>query len=107
MIGSTFDESCDVGMLRVCLSEIMEQIGHKVDYVFISGTSDDWIISMHTEYHGGTYTKKILITETNCDTMSNRYIFRKLRNEFFKLLNINVIIIPDSINVVLNVSLSF
>ena len=55
-ISASFDESCDVGTLKDCLPEIMEQIGRKVDYLFISATTEDLLICMYTEYHSGSYT---------------------------------------------------
>lgn len=54
-IGTVFDEG-DIGMLKECLPEIMEQMGRKVDYLFISATTEEQLICMYTEYHSGSYT---------------------------------------------------
>lgn len=54
-IGTQF-EGGDIGTLRECLPEIMDQIGRKLDYFWVSGITDEWMISMHTESHNETYT---------------------------------------------------
>ena len=53
-IGTQF-EGGDIGTLRKCLPEILEQIEPRLERVWVSGSSDGMMISMHTEYHDGTY----------------------------------------------------
>ena len=62
IIGTQF-EGGDIGTLRECLPEIMDQIGRKLDFIFISGSTEEWMISMHTDYHNETYTQADAIME--------------------------------------------
>lgn len=55
VIMADFEES-SIGELKGCLSDIMNEIGSKVDYIFVSGASDNKMLSMYTEYYGGKYT---------------------------------------------------
>lgn len=61
-IGTQFDGG-NIGTLRECLPEIMDQIGRKLDYIWVSATSDGFLISMHSEYHSGKYTPADLVLE--------------------------------------------
>ena len=47
-IGTFFDESCDIGTLKECLPGIMEQIGSKLDYFFVSSSWLSWRPSAST-----------------------------------------------------------
>ena len=64
-IGTSYDESCDIGTLKECLPNIMEQMRSKVDYLFISGTTDELLICMYTECHGGSYTLADIVSKNN------------------------------------------
>lgn len=48
-------ETCTIGELKECLPEVMDQVGKKLDFVFIAGSCDGRMLSMHTEYHNGEY----------------------------------------------------
>lgn len=63
-IGACFEEG-NIGTLKKCLPEILNKISSKLDYVFISGFSEEMMISMYTEYHGGKYTLAELVTRDN------------------------------------------
>ena len=61
-IGTVFDDG-DVGTLKECLPEIIEQIGLKMDYIYVTGVSEEYRISMYTEYHNKTYILADLVKE--------------------------------------------
>ena len=71
-IGTMFEEG-DLGTLRECLPEILEQIERKLERVWVSCSSDGFMISLHTEYHNGKYTQAGLIID-NSDVMQGRML---------------------------------
>ena len=75
-IGTSFEENCNIGMVRECLPEILEQIEHKLDYMFISATTDEWMISMHTEYHNGRYTLADFVVD-NSEVFAGRTLIHE------------------------------
>lgn len=44
-----------IGELRACLPDILAEINHKLDYMFITGVDDRLMIPMYTEYEDGNY----------------------------------------------------
>ena len=51
----TYYEKGNIGELKACLPDILKEINHKLDYMFISGVSDEMMISMYTQYEEGKY----------------------------------------------------
>lgn len=94
-IGASFDKSCDVGTLKGCLPEIMEQIGRKVDYLFISATTEELLICMYTEYHSGNYTLADTVSKndilasgrllTHEDEINNNKVIYSMGGEPYKV----------------------
>lgn len=64
MIGTYFEE-VNIGELKECLPEVLDQIENKVDYVFVGGYSDEIIISMYAEYNNGEYTLSKTLMESH------------------------------------------
>ena len=80
-IGTSFEESCNIGMVRECLPEILEQIERKLDHMFISATTDEWIISMHAEYHDGKYTLQDVYTDASILLAGRTLMYEDAVNE--------------------------
>lgn len=51
----TYYEKGNVGELKACLPDILKEINHKLDYMFISGVSEEMMIPMYTQYKDGKY----------------------------------------------------
>ena len=71
-IGTMFEEG-DLGTLRECLPEILDQIERKLERVWVSCPSDGFMISLHTEYHNGKYIQAGLIID-NSDVLLGRML---------------------------------
>lgn len=63
-IGTEFKKG-EVGTLRECLPDILEQIEHNLDYLWISAESDIGRLSMYIEYHNGKYALADLVINNN------------------------------------------
>lgn len=58
---ATFSGNATVGELRDCTTDIFEQIEPRLNYFYVSATSEEWNIYTYNEYHNGKFynSKKI------------------------------------------------
>ena len=60
-----------IGELKACLPDILGEINHKLDYMFVAGVDNRLMISMYTQYEDGNY----LLAESlkgNADVLEGR-----------------------------------